>query len=638
MQVDADSIGTIGSGIVKPAGSTYDGAFGAVQIAQPYDGIPSTGGIPPIVSPEYAINNYAPQQQPMTLPPIVSPFKATESGAQSTSSLDYPGQAENPEGFANRGENRQVARGMLAPMVPSIQPGEFPESNAPMAYSPAPVIQASMTPVDSELDTTFDNTPSGVPQNHLAQGISAAGVPLYPQALPVGYTSQNNELPPIVQGDYVVSPVDNPEIAQAASSTPMPPVISSESQVVYPKNPLATYAPSPLSSTPMNSAPMVLASSPMPMTSAQVPNDTMNSVMVNQGQSYFSNPPMEAPVYGSGSSMCSGCGGAGCPECGVAGTALGDVAGCQSCGPGGCFNGDDVTRQFNACGSVSWARRYLIVDALYIDRYDGTVAVTNFGGLNNFEDDLYGARITLGRREDAANGDELVYFGTAKMSQSAVFSDPAGRIFVGGFPGPGDTFGPETTAFRNAVEQAQKKQTMFQSVEFNKNDWGWDVMRTFVGLRYIYVQDEFAIASRNLADETGQFELTTQNNLIGPQIGYELFYDVGYRLSCSTIGKFGIYANPNAVKTKLFNAGAQFLDLSDHNVALGGTIELGLQGQYKLSERSRFRFGYTAFWLGNVAGVSDNIPASITPSTGSDTSDSGEMFFNGLSVGFEIFR
>lgn len=346
---------------------------------------------------------------------------------------------------------------------------------------------------------------------------------------------------------------------------------------------------------------------------------------------------MEAAVIGSGNSACSGCGGGGCPECGMVGAAIGDVAGCQSCGPGGCFNGDDITSQFNACGSVSWARRYLIVDAIYIDRHDGTVAISNFGGLNNFEDDLYGARITLGNREDAANGKELVYFGTAKLSQSAVHTDALGRISIGSFPVPPNPFASSVTAFRNAVFQSQTKETMLQGIEINRNDWGWDVMRTFVGLRYLYVQDDYSMVSTNLAGETGVFQLATQNNMFGPQIGYELFYDVGRRISFSTIGKFGIFANPNVVKTRLNNAGTQFLGLTDNNISLAGLIELGLQGHFKLSERSRFRFGYTGLYLGQVAGVSDNIPVTLNPTTGSNTSDSGQMMFNGVSFGFEVF-
>lgn len=351
---------------------------------------------------------------------------------------------------------------------------------------------------------------------------------------------------------------------------------------------------------------------------------------------YFNTLPGEQSRITSTIDECLGCSGAGCPECGVMITAEADYAGCQSCGSGGCFDSGTVAARFGNSGSVSSARKYFIFDAIHLDRYDGTIAISNFGGLNNFENNLFGARVTIGRREDAANGDELSYFGSAELSESASHTDPLGRISVG-FPSTG-AFAIETTAFRNATEQSQSKSTMFQSIEYNRNDWGWDVVRTFVGLRYIYIQDEYQISSQNLAGETGDFELSTQNNLLGGHLGYELFYDVGYRLSWSTIGKFGVYANPNRVKTKLNNAGAQFLDLTDTNTAFSGTIELGLNGHYKLGKRSRLRFGYNAFWLGEVASTADNIPVTINPTTGSDTSDSDDMFFHGLSLGLEMFR
>jgi hypothetical protein len=369
---------------------------------------------------------------------------------------------------------------------------------------------------------------------------------------------------------------------------------------------------------------------------AAEPHRTRIARQTKAKPTYFNPLPGVQPAITSTVEECLSCSDSGCLECGVMVTAQSDYAGCQSCDSGGCFDSNAVAARFGNSGSVPSASNYFIFDAIYLDRYDGTIAISNFGGLNNFENDLFGARVTIGRRQDAANGKELSYFGSSNLSESAFHTDASGRISVG-FPSTG-AFAIETTAFRNAVEQTQSKSTMFQSLEYNRNDWGWDVVRTFVGLRYIYIQDEYQISSQNLAGETGDFELSTQNNLLGGHLGYELFYDIGNRISWSTVGKFGIYANPNRVKTKLNNAGAQFLDLKDTNTALSGSIELGLNGHLKLGQRSRLRFGYNAFWLGEVASTADNIPVTINPTTGSNTSDSDDMFFHGLSVGLESFR
>ena len=455
------------------------------------------------------------------------------------------------------------------------------------------------------------------------------------------------ELPEIVQGSVLppLSPVISPqsipvppsrEIMESIPVLTAPPksLAITEKETILPKTlelpealPIAQPAPQPIAAKPYVTSPV------NNQTTAPVTNRSAKS---SSTPTYFNTLPGARPAITSAVEDCLGCSGSGCPECGVMGAATADYAGCQSCGSGGCFDSGTVASRFGNSGSMSSARKYFTFDAIYLNRYDGTIAISNFGGLNNFEDDLFGARVTIGRRQDAANGDELSYFGSANMSESAFHTDPSGRISIG-FPSTG-AFAIETTAFRNAVEQSQNKSTMFQSIEYNRNDWGWDVVRTFLGLRYIYIQDEYQISSQNLAGETGDFELSTQNNLLGGHLGYELFYDVGNRVSWSTIGKFGVYANPNRVKTKLNNAGAQFLDLKDTNTAFSGTIELGLNGHFKLGKQSRVRFGYNAFWLGEVASVADNIPVAINPTTGSDTSDSDDMFFHGLSLGVEIFR
>ena len=464
--------------------------------------------------------------------------------------------------------------------------------------------------------------------------------------------SSNEKLPAIVQGSAKspLAPIISPESISVPPSmelmqpeqTLIPPpkaLVIKKEETSSPKTPrtsaVLTAAP-PVTQAVTQSKPKQTYNTP----SANPPaTDTQRTRIARQTKAkltYFNPLPNAQPAITSTVEECLDGSDSDCPDCGVIVTSQSNYAGCQSCDSGGCFDGSTVAARFGNSGSVPSASKYFIFDAIYLDRYDGTIAISNFGSLNNFENDLFGARVTIGRRQDAANGKELSYFGSSNLSETAFHTDANGRISAG-FPSTG-AFAIETTAFRNAVEQEQSKSTMFQSLEFNRNDWGWDVVRTFVGLRYIYIQDEYQISSRNLAGETGDFELSTQNNLLGGHLGYELFYDIGNRISWSTIGKFGIYANPNRVKTKLNNAGAQFLDLKDTNTALSGTIELGLNGNLKLGQRSRLRFGYNAFWLGEVASTANNIPVTINPTTGSDTSDSDDMFFHGLSVGLELFR
>lgn len=564
---------------------------------------------------------------------IVDPNQGTPREAISQAAKWNPGQpldARSKAGVPIYAEPKQEPTIEIQTFLPPIVSGQNLSviDSTPKTFVPE-IVQSESTDLNQTTDVNQDVT---APVQNTPTVVTEATSVELPEIV------QGNVLPPL---SPVISPQSIPvppsrEIMESKPALIAPPksLAITEEKTILPKTlqlpeslPVAQPAPQPIAAKPY------VETLVNKQTTAPVPNRIAKS---STTPTYFNTLPGATPMITSAVEDCLGCSGSGCPECGVAGAATADYAGCQSCGSSGCFDSGTVASQFGNSGSVSSARKYFILDAIYLDRYDGTIAISNFGGLNNFEDDLFGARLTIGRRQDAANGDELSYFGSANLSESAFHTDPSGRISIG-FPSTG-AFAIETTAFRNAVEQSQNKSTMFQSIEYNRNDWGWDVVRTFMGLRYIYIQDEYQISSRNLLGETGDFELSTQNNLLGGHLGYELFYDVGHRLSWSTIGKFGVYANPNRVKTKLNNAGAQFLDLKDTNTAFSGTIEMGLNGHYKLGKRSRLRFGYNAFWLGEVASVADNIPVTINPTTGSDTSDSDDMFFHGLSLGLEIFR
>jgi hypothetical protein len=333
----------------------------------------------------------------------------------------------------------------------------------------------------------------------------------------------------------------------------------------------------------------------------------------------------------------------------------GSVCGCQNCGTNGCYNPSEIAGTFNSCGCNSMARRYMIAEVLYFDREDGFINNSNFGTLNNFDPEA-GWRFTIGRRTDSTRGREISYMGTLAIEQTRNAVQPGGLIqsrFV-----PADGFnGGNMRAFFNATEQSQAKETFLHSLEFNRVKWGWDVMKSFVGLRYFLVDDSYSMFSQSAAvapsfanpagipAEQGFFQMDAVNHLIGPHIGGELYYDVGYRWSLSGFSKAGIYANFNQFDTRLVSNGVTFVDAEDNNATISTSYEAGLMAKYRLTQRAQFRAGYNILWLGEMGTVSDNLAnrtnqlgISLTPSIGAGTSDSDDMFFHGFSFGFELYR
>lgn len=323
----------------------------------------------------------------------------------------------------------------------------------------------------------------------------------------------------------------------------------------------------------------------------------------------------------------------------------GSGSGCESCGPGGCYDSNRINCDYGTFGSVSAASRYANFDFLYYTREDGDINNSNFNPLGDF-DGAPGWRVTLGARQDRLMGREISYFGVSPIETSSTTTDPQNRLNALFVP-TGGLAGGDISSFFNAETQTQFKDSVIHSIESNRVRWGWDVLKSFVGWRYIYFSDDYELNStapvldgfgNTTGTESGRFRLDTNNHLIGGHIGAEVFYDVGFRLSLSVISKFGVFANINKVDYFLENDGLTVLDSEDDGATFATNYELGIMAHYQIRQSARIRVGYNGFFLGNVATVSDNFSGVVTPFTGFDGSDSDDAFIHGLSVGLEIFR
>ncbi|MEM7785691.1 MAG: hypothetical protein AAF623_20260, partial [Planctomycetota bacterium] len=399
-----------------------DTAFGTIQTAMPAKQ-PAERDLPPIV----AADSMAWQKGEIvgSLPPIVTPDTLVRQSLKSSDSLP-------PIVLASEDSAKISAKptksSMLAP-IPNgpIKPIGLPKPAAvveiaktkvtalaklePVILPPAPaVVQATMAPSSTEQDSSVQQAAQwGVRSGMEGSGKSSAGVQIYPDrvaALPtspaiVKVEPARTSLPPIITSDSeFVSPSDIliPPSAVKVGPTPdpvsLPPITAQEysTPTVLPPitSPSITLpsARSAVTTTPI-SVPIVTTPSPAPVVqqpmmapAPMLPQATLPTL----GNGLLVDPPiMDSPVIMDSMS-----------DAGI-------VSGCQSCGPGGCYNSSGLSSQFNSCGSVSHARRYLIAEALYFDRDDGVISNTNFGALSDFDWD-WGARLTIGNRTDAIFG------------------------------------------------------------------------------------------------------------------------------------------------------------------------------------------------------------------------------------------
>jgi len=521
------------------------------------------------------------------------------------------------------------------------------ESNAQQGLTP-PIVQGSHTSAPTpDRMYSYDSESSG----QLAPAIASNATVVPPivsgrrigsgVAKPEtsGNTSGSGLLGPIGSGIKQVAGRLEPSIVRPAFSPAKMPVRAqgSGSRAAAPAIQIQPpAAASGLSAAPFQSAPVISGS-----LVTQSPESVLTPFSPTvAAPNYFDSAPILDPVPTT--SVVSGCGDCGSSSGGCDG---GCAGGCDSCGPGGCYNPNQINCDYGTYGSVSSARRYAYLEFLYLTREDGDISNSNFNPLGEFDFDP-GWRVTLGQRSDMTSGREISYFGTAGIEASQVTNNAENRLNALFIPDGQGLITSDLSAFFNASQHIQFKETSLHSLEFNRVRWGWDVLKSFVGWRYVYLDDQYQLNSTaptfdglgNLTTESGEFRIDTVNHLLGAHIGAELFYDIGYRFSLSGVSKFGVYANINQVDNFLQNDGTTILDTENDNATISTTYELQLLAHYQIRQTARLRLGYNGIFLGNVATTEDNFSPFVSPFTGFSGSDDDDAFIHGFTFGLEIYR
>ena len=371
------------------------------------------------------------------------------------------------------------------------------------------------------------------------------------------------------------------------------------------------------------------------------------------GNSYLQAPMPDGqllmPEVGSGSTSggCdgSGCGNSSCTTCisvgllGLGGSGRAGLMSRQRIGAGlGCrpsLLGGIAHVGFENCGYICGSRNYFQADALYWRRSDGGIIGSNFGGPDDAEWEI-GWRGTIGWRQDEILGYEASYFGFQPMKEVVNHNSAGGAIDALFFPRNGLTT-TNLDSFFDANQTQQAMQTRFHSLEFSRVRFGWDVLKTSLGMRYIWLDDEYSYFSRSGAD-VGLFRMKANNNLLGPTVGLELLYDVGRRISYSARAKGGAYLDFTRLDTSLVDGANQFIQNRNNQTDLAASLELGANAYLKLTQNVRLRGGYDALWLYNVMSVAENYPVFMTPLTGRNPDDARRVDLHGVSFGIEFFR
>jgi hypothetical protein len=286
----------------------------------------------------------------------------------------------------------------------------------------------------------------------------------------------------------------------------------------------------------------------------------------------------------------------------------------------------------------------------------GLVSDTPLGpivlGTDDLElDDASGARVTLTMQVGVGSNLEVTYLGGFRQSDSASVFSPTNSLFsifsdFGTFPVPGQGFTETDQAALATVAFASE----FHNVELNfRQRWqgyGCKLQGSYLGgVRYFQLNEDFNfITEAPLNNASMNYDIDTYNELVGLQVGGDIWACVIPGLSIGAEGKVGIYHN-DARQKSLLTATTVNPPLSeaveDNDVSFVG--EAGLMATWRVTQSWTVRGGYQFLYVTGVALAAENlnptppflVPAFTNPPRTASLNTDGDVFYHGFTIGLE---
>lgn len=166
----------------------------------------------------------------------------------------------------------------------------------------------------------------------------------------------------------------------------------------------------------------------------------------------------------------------------------------------------------------------------------------------------------------------------------------------------------------------------------------------FVGLRYLSVAERLRIdAQRDLeqtgggfSTESGYYDISTRNNLFGPQIGARLRH-WDNRLGWEASGKVGVFYNDAQQYQEIIDYPDFELRsrIGDSGSAVAYMGELNVTGLFRLNDVWNLRAGYNVMWIGGLALAPDQLDFTADVDAGQQLDRTGGVFLHGVNLGIE---
>jgi hypothetical protein len=200
----------------------------------------------------------------------------------------------------------------------------------------------------------------------------------------------------------------------------------------------------------------------------------------------------------------------------------------------------------------------------------------------------------------------------------------------------------------NAAYMRQELSSTFDNFEINyRRHWQGPDCRLqgsyLFGVRYFKFDEDFDFISVSTINSSQlRYHIDTDNSLVGPQTGGDLWLCVIPGLRLGAEGKVGVYGNHSSQGTRITatSLGVPFTESAKSNdVAFVSDASLYLT--YRLSYQLNLKLGYNFLYADGLALGGENFNATppnvfLAGSNRQPTlNDNGSVFYSGASIGME---
>jgi len=301
--------------------------------------------------------------------------------------------------------------------------------------------------------------------------------------------------------------------------------------------------------------------------------------------------------------------------------------------------GDDLPPGFpddGAAAGIGWCgpQWYVQAEGLYFERdlAERRVITRNLA-FGQFDFEL-GGRVTVGRQFDCLEGVEISLAQFDEWNVAEEIFSPAGGL-NSRFVSP--AFGAVAfNDFTNAVRQQIRYESQLSSFEANRRQFGWDVVSSMWGFRYINLDEQFLLLSQDVAGDVGAYAIDADNHLVGLQIGGDMAQPVTELLWLRGKTKVGGFANFSDHDSVFFNTQGPTIRAESDEINFAFLSEVGVGANLQLAPGVALRAGYEFWYIWGLALAPEQIDFTVGPRMGVFHDDNGDMFLHGPTAGVNI--